>query len=249
MFETFTDRAKKVFDLASQEAQRKNHEYIGTGHVLLGLIKEDNGVGAFVLKDFGLTYEGLKSEIDLMIAGGPEGVIISNRPQTPRFKQVIETAINYANELGDKHVGTEHLLYGLVSVEEGVGAQILKKHNLTQDKLTCVIEDTLDLTSVDKNLRTLMKDLGYTFERRCVKKNGLQVGSFERVNKLSTPVINYDIQTFSDEQINAALTYRDALKTNNIGYKESVSTSELAKMAREKSKNLISLADSLEKRV
>ena len=125
MYERFTDRARKVMQLANQEAQRFNHEYIGTEHILLGLIKEGSGVAAEVLKNFGLDLRKIRQEVEKIAQYGPEMVTMGRLPQTPRAKQAIQYAIECAKDLNHDYVGTEHLLLGLSREVEGVAAQIL----------------------------------------------------------------------------------------------------------------------------
>src|SRR3954466_3443585 len=105
MFERFTDRARKVMALANQEAQRFNHEYIGTEHFLLGLVKEGSGVGATVLKTLGVDLRKVRLEVEKCIKAGPEAVLVGKLPQTPLAKKVIEYALAEARELGHGYVG------------------------------------------------------------------------------------------------------------------------------------------------
>ncbi len=135
MFERFTDRARKVILLANQEAQRLNHEYIGTEHVLLGLIKEGSGIGASVLKSRNLVLAKVRSEVEKLVESGPEMVIIGKLPHTPRTKEVIEHAITEARNLNHRYIGTEHLLLGLLRVEEGVASQVLRNLGATFENL------------------------------------------------------------------------------------------------------------------
>ena len=108
MFERFTDRARKVMSLAQQEAQRFNHEYIGTEHVLLGLVKEGSGVGANVLKRLSIDLRKVRIEVEKLVKAGPEMVTLGKLPLTPRAKKVIEYAIDEARSLNHNYVGTEH---------------------------------------------------------------------------------------------------------------------------------------------
>src|SRR5262249_57615040 len=123
MFERFTDRARKVMQLANQEAQRFNHEYVGTEHVLLGLIKEGSGVAANVLKNLEVDLRKIRNEVEKIVQAGPDMVTMGKLPQTPRAKKVIEYAIEEARNLNHNYVGTEHLLLGLLREQEGVAAQ------------------------------------------------------------------------------------------------------------------------------
>ena len=125
MYERFTDRARKVMQLANQEAQRFNHEYVGTEHVLLGLIKEGSGVAANVLRNLDVDLRKIRNEVEKIVQAGPEMVTMGKLPQTPRAKKVIEYAIEEARNLNHNYVGTEHLLLGLLREQEGVAAQVL----------------------------------------------------------------------------------------------------------------------------
>jgi len=125
MFERLTDRARKVMALANQEAQRFNHEYIGTEHILLGLVKEGSGVGANVLKALEIDLRKVRLEVEKLVKSGPEMVTMGKLPQTPRAKKVLEYAIEEARHLNHYYVGTEHLLLGLLREQDGVAAQVL----------------------------------------------------------------------------------------------------------------------------
>src|SRR4051794_4852485 len=142
MYERFTDRARKVMQLANQEAQRFNHEYIGTEHVLLGLIKEGSGVAANVLKNLDVDLRKIRNEVEKIVQAGPDMVTMGKLPQTPRAKKVIEYAIEEARNLSHNYVGTEHLLLGLLREQEGVAAQVLMNLNLKLDE---VREEVLNL--------------------------------------------------------------------------------------------------------
>ena len=142
MYERFTDRARKVMQLANQEAQRFNHEYVGTEHVLLGLVKEGSGVAANVLKNLDVDLRKIRVEVEKIVQSGPDMVTMGKLPQTPRAKKVIEYAIEEARNLNHNYVGTEHLLLGLLREQEGVAAQVLVALNL---KLEEVREEVLNL--------------------------------------------------------------------------------------------------------
>ncbi len=142
MYERFTDRARKVMALANQEAQRFNHEYIGTEHILLGLVKEGSGVGATVLRNLDIDLRKVRLEVEKLVKSGPDMVTMGKLPQTPRAKKVIEYAIEEARNLGHNYVGTEHLLLGLLRERDGVAAQVLMNLNL---KLEEVREEVLNL--------------------------------------------------------------------------------------------------------
>jgi ATP-dependent Clp protease ATP-binding subunit ClpC len=142
MYERFTDRARKVMQLANQEAQRFNHEYIGTEHVLLGLIKEGSGVAANVLKNLDVDLRKIRLEVEKLVQSGPDMVTMGKLPQTPRAKKVIEYSMEEARNLNHNYVGTEHILLGLLREQEGVAAQVLMNLGL---KLEDVREEVLNL--------------------------------------------------------------------------------------------------------
>jgi ATP-dependent Clp protease ATP-binding subunit ClpC len=142
MYERFTDRARKVMQLANQEAQRFNHEYIGTEHILLGLVKEGTGVAANVLKNLDIDLRKIRLEVEKIVQAGPDMVTMGKLPQTPRAKKVIEYSIEEARQLNHNYVGTEHLLLGLLREQEGVAAQVLMNLGL---KLEDVREEVLNL--------------------------------------------------------------------------------------------------------
>jgi len=142
MYERFTDRARKVMQLANQEAQRFNHEYIGTEHILLGLIKEGSGVAANVLKNLDVDLRKIRLEVEKLVQSGPDMVTMGKLPQTPRAKKVIEYSMEEARHLNHNYVGTEHILLGLLREQEGVAAQVLMNLGL---KLEDVREEVLNL--------------------------------------------------------------------------------------------------------
>jgi ATP-dependent Clp protease ATP-binding subunit ClpC len=142
MFNRFTERARKVIILAKEEAKRFNHDYIGTEHILLGLIREGEGVASAVLQNMGLGLDKIRVEIEKMVQPGPATVISGDIPFTPRAKRVVELSMEEARQLGHNYIGTEHLLLGLLSEGEGVAAQVLM--NLGLD-LTKVRNEVLEL--------------------------------------------------------------------------------------------------------
>src|SRR6476619_5970525 len=126
MFERFTDRARRVVVLAQEEARMLNHNYIGTEHILLGLIHEGEGVAAKALESLGIALEGVRAQVEEIIGQGqqaPSGHI----PFTPRAKKVLELSLREALQLGHNYIGTEHILLGLIREGEGVAAQVLVK--------------------------------------------------------------------------------------------------------------------------
>ncbi|MFC1805025.1 ATP-dependent Clp protease ATP-binding subunit [Candidatus Omnitrophota bacterium] len=125
MFNRFTERARKVIILAKEEARRFNHDYIGTEHILLGLIREGEGVAAAVLEKLGVSLENIRLEIEKLVQPGPTTQIIGDIPFTPRAKKALELAAEEARSLGHNYIGTEHLLLGLIREGEGVASQVL----------------------------------------------------------------------------------------------------------------------------
>jgi len=143
MFNRFTERARKVILLSKEEAKRFNHDYIGTEHILLGLIREGEGVAAAVLQNLGLSLENIRQEVEKSIQPGPPTLVSGDIPFTPRAKKVIELALEEARNLNHNYIGTEHLLLGLLREDEGVAAQILKNLGLDLEKLRQEIMDLL----------------------------------------------------------------------------------------------------------
>lgn len=125
MFERFTDRARRVVVLAQEEARTLQHDYIGTEHLLLGLIHERDGIGAQVLQDIGVTLPRLRSDIIAIIGRGAARESASHIPFTPRAKKVLELSLREALQLGHNYIGTEHILLGLLHENEGIAAQVL----------------------------------------------------------------------------------------------------------------------------
>jgi len=124
MFERFTDRARRVVVLAQEEARMLNHNYVGTEHILLGLIHEGDGVAAKALESLGISLEAVRAQVEEIIGQGqqiPSGHI----PFTPRAKKVMELSLREALQLGHDYIGTEHILLGLIREGDGVAAQVL----------------------------------------------------------------------------------------------------------------------------
>src|SRR5437660_6501735 len=122
----FTPRAQQVLALARKEADRFNHNYVGTEHLLLGLIKLGQGVAVNVLQKMGLDLETVRMEVEKQVGSGPETKMVGNIPYTPRVKKVLALAGKEAKALNHSYVGTEHILLGLLREGEGVAARVLK---------------------------------------------------------------------------------------------------------------------------
>jgi len=135
MFDRFTERARKVIILAKEEAKRFNHDYIGTEHILLGLIKEGESVAAAVLQNLGLSLDSIRLEVEKMVQFGPSTIVSGDIPFTPKAKKVIELAMDEARRLGHNYIGTEHLLLGLIKEGEGVASHVLVNVGLDLNKV------------------------------------------------------------------------------------------------------------------
>ena len=127
LFERFTDRARRVVVLAQEEARLLNHNYIGTEHILLGLIHEGEGVAAKALESLGISLEAVRSQVEEIIGQGGSVAVSGHIPFTPRAKKVLELSLREALQLGHNYIGTEHILLGLIREGEGVAAQVLVK--------------------------------------------------------------------------------------------------------------------------
>ncbi|MCP4649151.1 MAG: ATP-dependent Clp protease ATP-binding subunit [PVC group bacterium] len=147
MFDRFTERARKVILLAKEEAKRFNHDYIGTEHMLLGLIKEGEGVAAAVLQNLGLNLDMIRLEVEKLVQPGPSTVTSGDIPFTPKAKKVIELSMDEARNLGHNYIGTEHLLLGLIRENEGVASQVLLNLGLDLNKVRKEIMELLGTTS------------------------------------------------------------------------------------------------------
>ena len=142
MFERFTDRARRVVVLAQEEARMLNHNYIGTEHLLLGLIHENEGVAAKALDSLGITLNGAREQVQDIIGPGqqaPSGHI----PFTPRAKKVLELSLREALQLGHNYIGTEHILLGIIRAGEGVAAQVLTKLGTEPQKVRSTVLDLI----------------------------------------------------------------------------------------------------------
>ncbi|MBA2443677.1 MAG: ATP-dependent Clp protease ATP-binding subunit, partial [Rubrobacter sp.] len=134
MFERFTERARKVVVLAQEEARHFNHNYIGTEHLLLGLLREDEGVAARALTSLNVTLDEVREQVESIVGYGEEGTG-GQAPFTPRSKKVLELALREALQLGHNYIGTEHILLGLVRESEGVAARVLSNLDVDPDKV------------------------------------------------------------------------------------------------------------------
>jgi len=155
MFNRFTDRAKRIIILAREEAARLNHDYIGTEHLLLGLVKMGEGVAVTTLQSFGLDLDSLRLEIEKLIQPGPGTITIGEIPFTPSAKKVLDLAMDEARTLGHNYIATEHILLGLIREEEGIGARVLSASGVDLRKVRARILEILgEVSSADTQTMT-----------------------------------------------------------------------------------------------
>src|ERR1700749_168958 len=142
MSSRFTERAQRVILIAQEEAKRLNHDYVGTEHILLGLIALGEGVAAQVLANLGVDLRRVRAEIEKIVGTGDNVMLLGEIPFTPRAKKVLELAVEEAQNMGHNYVGTEHLLLGLIREEEGVAARVLENLGV---RLDVVREEVISL--------------------------------------------------------------------------------------------------------
>jgi ATP-dependent Clp protease ATP-binding subunit ClpC len=143
MFERFTDRARRVVVFAQEEARSLNHNYIGTEHILLGLLREQEGVAARALASLDVELEVARERVEEIVGRG-ETVPGAHIPFTPRAKKVLELALREALQLGHTYIGTEHILLGVVGEGEGVAAQILEQLGADGDRTRAAVTELLE---------------------------------------------------------------------------------------------------------
>jgi len=146
MFDRFTDRARKVITLARQEAQRLNHDYLGTEHILLGLVQEGSGVAANVLRNLDIDLKKIRLELEKFVKSGAPTMTVGQLPFTPRAKRVLELSMEEANNLNHNYIGTEHLLLGLLREHDGYAARVLMSLGV---KLEDVREEVMEILGAD----------------------------------------------------------------------------------------------------
>jgi ATP-dependent Clp protease ATP-binding subunit ClpA len=147
-FDKLTDRARRVLQLAHEEAQRLNHNYIGTEHLLLGLVREGQGVAAKVLGDLGVKLDDVRSAVELTIGRGAQ-TVAGDIGLTPRAKRAIELSVDEARRLNHHYIGTEHLLLGLVREGEGIAASVLQSLGVSLDRVRSQIVYVLNLPAAE----------------------------------------------------------------------------------------------------
>jgi len=155
-FERFTERAKKVLTLAQEEAERSHHSYIGTEHLLLGLLREGEGLAAKVLNNLGVEINKVRATIESVL-GRNERIIIQQIIPTSRVKKVIEISFEEARRMGNNYVGTEHLLLGLLIEGEGIAAHVLEDLGANLEKVRGEIDRLLHESGLDEEAATAKK--------------------------------------------------------------------------------------------
>jgi ATP-dependent Clp protease ATP-binding subunit ClpA len=145
MFDRFTDRARKVMGLALQEARRLRHDYIGTEHILLGILMEGSGVAQSVLRNLDADVTRVRHEVERLLEPGPTVPTSAQLPFTPRAKKVLDFALEESTSLGHSYIGTEHLLLGLLREDEGMAAQVLRNLKV---KIEDARHETLELLGI-----------------------------------------------------------------------------------------------------
>ncbi len=144
MFERFTDRARRVVVLSQEEARRLNHNYIGTEHLLLGLLLEGAGVAAQALTSLGVSLDETRSQVEQIIGRGTQVPGSDHIPFTPRAKKVLELSLREALQLGHDYIGTEHLLLGLLREGEGVAAQVIVRLGVDLSQVRSAVVHALE---------------------------------------------------------------------------------------------------------
>jgi ATP-dependent Clp protease ATP-binding subunit ClpC len=148
VFERFTDRARRVVVLAQEEARSLDHPYIGTEHLLLGLIAQGEGVALHALRDLGVEPDQLRNDVVIAVGRG-EGTPVGHVSFTPRAKQTLELALREALQLGHRYIGTEHLLLGLLREGEGTAVQVLQAAGVDPDRLRQAVVRRLSISGVE----------------------------------------------------------------------------------------------------
>jgi len=215
MFNRFTERAKKVIILARQEAGRLNHDYIGTEHLLLGLVKVGGGVAAEVLDGFGLSLQKIRLEVEKMVKPGPTTLSIGEIPFTPRAKRVLDLAVEEARGMGHNYIGTEHILLGLVKEGEGIAAQVLENLGIDLEKLR---EKILELLGGADAPPGVVGDGGKTKKTKtpALDAFGRDLTQFAREGKLD-PVIGREIEIQRVTEILARRTKNNPVLLGEAG--------------------------------
>jgi len=255
--ERLTDDARRVMKFADQEARRLNYEYIGTEHILLGLIKEEEGKVAEILREQNCTYKQIREELKKIVKPLPDVITMGTLPQTPRAKSVMDYAVECAQERQGKEVDTEDILYGLIKEEEGIAAQILMNLGFKKEKLEESLSQKIAKTEEPEYwliprkeipLKTVLSHFGFELGNR---KNPLQnytpivkVQDSREIGRLIgdeniCPSVSILYYLDNMNRIDDAMKLRDALKINKVRYTEQPPAAEFAELLQERSKTLV----------
>ena len=179
----FTDRVRKVLQMAREEAARLHHEYVGTEHLLLGLIREGEGVAAAVLTNLRVDFEEIVEKIERTVPKGKAGKAAGpDLPYTSRAKTILELAMSEARQLRSSYVGTEHLLLGTLGEERGIAAQVLTDAGITLDAARA--ETVRVLGMQDSDAQRYVPTAGSVFQERRMRRAAILVKASELVNEL-----------------------------------------------------------------
>src|SRR5262250_973474 len=166
-FDKFTERARKVLSLAQEEAQRFQHNYIGTEHLLLGLVREGEGVAAKVLSNLGVELNKVRSAVEFIIGRG-DRIVLGEIGLTPRAKKVIELAVDEARRLNHHYIGTEHLLLGLVREGEGIASGVLESLGVNLERVrtqTIMVLSHAEITPAERGTEKLVPQQTEAYEK------------------------------------------------------------------------------------
>jgi ATP-dependent Clp protease ATP-binding subunit ClpC len=185
VFERFTERARQVVVLAQDEARHLKHNYIGTEHLLLGLLREEEGLAARVLEGLDITLEEVRNQVSRVVGQGDEPLVTGQIPFTPRAKKVLELSLREAMALGHNYIGTEHVLLGVVRENEGVAARILLDFDADAEKIRNEVFRMLGGrgTRQPPGPRGPVLDTELT-RLRAAKDEAIETGQFERAAQL-----------------------------------------------------------------
>lgn len=188
IFERFTDTSRKVMGSANREAQRLNHEYIGSEHILLGLIKEEKGLGYDILKSCEIDIMEIRKNIHKEVRAGPEMVTMGKLPQTPRAKVVIEHAIKEARSFGHNYIGTEHILLGLMLERDSIAFKVLHGLGLSVLKIEQYIK-LVDELNTNEKVKIFNREDLHRFLDEAIKLT--EESDFDIMTSFSKVVIKY----------------------------------------------------------
>ena len=198
MYERFTDRARKVMQMANQEAQRFHHEYIGTEHILLGICKEQSGLAYEALKLMNIDLRKVRLEIEKLVQSGPEMVTMGRLPQTPRAKKVIEYSMEAARDLNDNYVGTQHILMGLWRENEGVAYNILNQLGFSEEKFVEAINSEEMAENVPEQLKQMLERVNVHVEIRDKRATAQDHEDDYVMKRITSVVLSHLIDLDSD---------------------------------------------------